>query len=369
MRIKTITCHDVYNFGASLQAYALQTFLTLHGHEVEIIDYLPSYKHFYEWFKVSEIGFLGRLAKKMPLLSPLFALLQHRAWLKEIIKIHRFNTFKKEKLHCTKQTYNNIEDLEHNKPNADLFIAGSDQIWNTAFYNGLDPAYYCMFENDKNKCISYAASFALESIPSEHYEFVKRGLSNFRAISVREKSGVRLAKELGFEATNVLDPVFLLTSDQWNSLISRRNKGRYLLVYDFSNKDPRIEQIARKIAEDRNLEIYSFNSEKPYISKVLRNCGPIEFLEWINGADMVISNSFHATAFSTIFQRDFYTVPLLGYANSSRMRDFLDMIGLSSRYVDNIEEIDSFCHVKYDDVIPILNNKRDKSASWLLNNI
>ena len=369
MIIKTITCHDVYNFGASLQAYALQTFLRSQGHEVEIIDYLPSYKHFYEWFQTSEKGFAGGIAKKIPLLSPMFALLQHRSWLRELLKIHRFNSFKKKKLICTKLSYTNIDGLISNKPEADLYIAGSDQIWNTAFLNGLDPAYYCMFEKDRTKCVSYAASFAIESIPKEHQSFVKQGLSNFRAISVRENSGVKLAKDLGFEATNVLDPVFLLTSEQWKSLIRRRHKGHYLLVYDFSKKDPRVEQIARKIAEDRNLKIYSFNSDKPYISKVLRNCGPIEFLEWILDADMVVSNSFHATAFSTIFQRDFYTIPLLGYNNSSRMKDFLDMIGLSSRYVDDLEIIDSSVNIVYDDITPLLDNKRSESVSWLLNNI
>ena len=84
---------------------------------------------------------------------------------------------------------------------------------------------------------------------------------------------------------------------------------------------------------------------------------------------MVISNSFHATAFSTIFQRDFYTIPLLGYGNSSRMKDFLDMVGLSSRYVNDIKEIDSSCHVNYDKVNIMMKGKIEMSISWLINNI
>ena len=369
MRIKTITCHDVYNFGASLQAYALQQFLIGRGHQVEIIDYLPTYKHFYEWLKICELGFIGKLGVKLPFFKPIFALIQHRKWLKELLKIYRFKSFKKNKLSCTKQSYKSIEELINNKPEADLYIAGSDQIWNTAFLNGLDPAYYCMFEKDKNKCISYAASFALTSIPSEHHEFVKKGLSNFRSISVREQSGVKIAKEFGFEATNVLDPVFLLSKEEWKKVIKKQHKGKYLLVYDFSNKDPRIDEIAQKIAMERGLDVYSFNSDKPYISKVLRNCGPIEFLEWINDADMVISNSFHATAFSTIFQRDFYTIPLLGYGNSSRMIDFLDMVDLSSRFINDIKQIEVSEHIDYDNVQPLLEAKRKESISWLLNNI
>ena len=92
MRIKTITCHDVYNFGASLQAYALQQFLVGRGHQVEIIDYLPTYKHFYEWLKICELGFIGKLGVKLPFFKPIFALIQHRKWLKDLLKIYRFKS-------------------------------------------------------------------------------------------------------------------------------------------------------------------------------------------------------------------------------------------------------------------------------------
>lgn len=369
MQIKTITCHDVYNFGASLQAYALQTFLQKQGHEVEIIDYIPTYKHFYELFRLYDMGIFGRIMKICPFIEPILALIQHRNWIKRIPMFWRYRRFKSKMLNCTKRKYKSIEDLKQYKPKADIFIAGSDQIWNTAFMNGLDPAYYCMFESDSNKCVTYAASFGISSIPENHIEFVKKGLANFRSISIREKSGVELAKRLGFEAENVLDPVFLLSKKEWESLIKKRHKEKYLLVYDFANNDRRMEEIAVKIAKERGLKIYSFNSIKTYIEKTLFNCGPIQFLEWIAGADMVVSNSFHATAFSTIFERDFYTIPLKGHGNSSRMKDYLESIDLESRYIENVEYVMASKHIDYYKYRNKMNDQREKSKEWLLDSI
>lgn len=370
MNIKTITCHDVYNFGASLQAYALQTFLEENGHNVEVIDYLPDYKQYYEFFKVYDKGFLGMLSKEIPLLEPLWAAIQHRSWCKIWPKILRFRKFKKRYLHCTKQTYKCIDDLKKNKPLADLYIAGSDQIWNTAFKNGLDPVYYCLFESNKEKCISYAASFGISSIPIEYQDFVRKGLSNFRALSIREEAGVKLAKSLGYDSVNVLDPVFLLSKEQWNTFFNHKNKkDKYLLIYDFAQNDECIKEIAIKIAKKRKLKIYSFITSGTYIDKVLNTCGPIEFLEWIANADMVISNSFHATAFSVIFERDFYTIPLRGYENSSRMKDFLNLLNLNDRYVSDVNLIDYCNSINYCCSSLLLQKQIESSKKWLLENL
>lgn len=366
MNIKTITCHDVYNFGASLQAYALQTFLENNGHSVEVIDYLPNYKHFYAFFKAHNNGFWGKVYRELPCLEPLCATIQHLGWYRILPKILRFKKFKRSYLHCTKQKYYCIEDFKNRKPYADLYIAGSDQIWNTAFKNGLDPVYYCFFESDSNKCISYAASFGISHIPVEYENFVKRGLSNFRYLSIRELSGVKLAKELGYDAVNVLDPVFLLSREQWVEKIKHKCNDKYLLIYDFSKNDDRIKKIAIKIARKRNLKIYSFITDGSYIDKVLHSCGPIEFIEWIANAEFIISNSFHATAFSVILEKEFYTIPLLGYDNSSRMADFLINIGLQDRFIEDFEKIDLQETINYEPVERKLRELIYVSSTWLL---
>lgn len=370
MNIKTITCHDVYNYGASLQAYALQTFLLENGHNVEIIDYLPKYKKFYQVFKANSSGFLGKVYKKIPFMEPLCAIVQHISWIRFVPQIIRFKQFKRNHLICTNCTYSSIEDFDANKVEADIFIAGSDQIWNTAFQNGLDPVYYCLFEPERSKCISYAASFGISSIPKEHEEFVTNALSHFRKLSVRENSGVKIIESLGYTAENVLDPVFLLTKEQWSKILkSRHIREKYILLYDFSNGDKRLELLAKKIAKERSLKIFSLNTKRDYIDKVFCECGPIEFIEMIIGADIIISNSFHATAFSVIFEKDFYTLPLLGHGNSSRMKDLLKKIRLSDRYVENVETVEVNSHVDFSEVSKLLAVEIDKSQQWLLDNI
>ena len=103
-----------------------------------------------------------------------------------------------------------------------------------------------------------------------------------------------------------------------------------------------------------------------YIDKVLRSCGPIEFIEWIANAEFVISNSFHTTAFSVILEKDFYTIPLLGYDNSSRMADFLKNIGLQDRYVEDCGNIDWTVTINYELVEKKLRKLIDISSTWLL---
>lgn len=369
MKIKTITCHDVYNFGASLQALAFQTYLKSVGYDVEIIDYIPSYKNIYPIFKIANKGLWGKLNSYMPIFKPIWGILQNRNNLKQIPKMLVYKKFKKEYLCCTKKKYRSFKELVYDKPVADLFIAGSDQIWNPEFQNGLDPSYYCMFEEKKEKCISYAASFGVSEIQEVHKEFITQAIKHFKAISIREISGVRLAKELGVDAVNVLDPVFLLDKYSWMELAKCNNKERYLIVYDFAVDDCLIKAVAIKIAQDRHLKIYTLNKKQPYADRYLNACSPIEFIQLIAGADMIIGNSFHATAFSIILEKDFYTLPLKEYHNNSRMKDLLDLFRLSDRFITDISEVNSYKHIDYSSRKQLIELEIEKSKKWLITQI
>lgn len=372
MKIKTITCHDVYNYGASLQAYALMTFLMSHGHEVEIIDYLPRNKRRrYEYFKVAPTGFFRRIVSFLPFLEPILGLWQNRyEWLGRKRK-YSFDSFKKESLVCTSRKYDSFEDLKSDRPSADLFVAGSDQIWNVYYDNGRDPSFYCAFEPDTKKRISYAASFGANTIPEDSEEFVKGMLSQMKAISVRESSGVAIVERLGLTAQNVLDPVFLLTPQAWESMCRTDRGGGYILVYDFLHNDPNVEALAKFLAKKYKKKIVSINDFRPlgYVDDNVNDAGPIEFLEYIKNADCVISTSFHATAFSVIFSRPFYTFPLVGHGNSSRMVDFLNMIGLDDRFVTNMENFQEARKIDYESVHENINQNRSMSINWLLSQV
>ena len=152
MKILTITCHDVYNFGASLQAYALQHYLEELGHEVEIINYRPGYLYKkYDWKSFT--------SKKFDKLNSFFV----TRWMFRIAKwsylrfsLGRkkcFDEFTKNYLKLTDKTYYTFEELKMNPPCADIIIAGSDQIWNPLFPNGKDPSYYIDFAlSQTNAC-------------------------------------------------------------------------------------------------------------------------------------------------------------------------------------------------------------------------
>lgn len=372
MEIKTITCHDVYNYGASLQAYALQRHLENLGHHVEIIDYLPDYlNRRYHFLSVSPNSKLYRLAKIFYPISPIIGIWQNRRELKFWKRKKRFDEFKKNYLKTTCNTYRSFDELQTNKPEADLYIAGSDQIWNTQYSNGKDPAFYCLFEDDKRKCISYAASFGTHKIYKGYEEFVKKGLSNFRAISIREQTGVQIAKSLNYNAQLVIDPVFLLENSDWiNFCKFSKIKEKYVLVYDFLHNDSRIKELAVKLASKGRFKIYSINdiSSLPYADKNINDAGPIEFLQYIYNAQIIISTSFHATAFSVIFEKEFYTLPLIGHSNSSRMKDFLSSLNLNERFISEKLKED-YKPIDYSQSSLKLRTYIETSKKWLSNNL
>ena len=255
MKIKTITCHDVYNVGASLQAYALMTYLSSLGHEVEIIDYKPEYlSRHYRLTGVSNPKY------DKPVLKQVYNILKFPGRFKALHSQRKkeYDLFKEQYLKVTSHRYTSNEELKKNPPEADVYFAGSDQIWNTKFPNGKDAAFYLDFAPANTIRAAYAASFATEQIEPEYRECVKTWLSNLDYISVRESSGVQIISELGIDnSIQVLDPVFLLNKIEWLKICKKLDlTEKYLLVYDFDN-NPRIQVYAQKMAKERNLKIYS----------------------------------------------------------------------------------------------------------------
>lgn len=356
MQICTITCHDVYNVGASLQAYALQTYLSELGHDVRIIDYKPPYlSNHYRFTAVNNSRFDKPIVKQAYLLAKLPSRLHDlpRKW--------AFDRFRKEKLKLTER-YRSYEELKQKPPMADTFFAGSDQIWNPVFPNGKDPAFYLAFVNSGVRA-SYAASFAVDTFPEEISARTAQWLSQFRYISVREQSGLSILKEMGIDnGTLVLDPVFLLPRKHWSEMAvcPTKSKERYVLVYDFDNS-AEIRELAEQIAKDRGLKIYSiFRSS--YANRSFFHCGPAKILGLIENADFVLSNSFHATAFSVIFEREFAIVKRTDRINA-RMKDFADLVGLPDRMV--IKNESSFREIDWKDVQCRINEKIMYSKDYI----
>lgn len=337
MQIKNITCHDVYNHGASLQAYALQAYLSNLGHDVEIIDYKPDYLsgHYSLWSVNNSIY-------DKPIVKQLYLLTKLPGRLIALRRKKAFDEFTRRYLRLTTKRYHSNEELKANPPEADVFIAGSDQIWNTLFQNGRDAAFYLDFAPATSLRVAYAASFATATIAEEYQRFVSKMLHNFDKASIREKESLPLLARLGrTDGVAVCDPVFLLTKEEWNDLLpSDKIKEQYMLVYDCENSTA-IKNIAKKVSKQLKIKIYNVSGKRlSYADKNFWTSGPLDFVRLIRDAEYVVSNSFHATAFSLIFEKEFCVVNR-SEAINERMKSLLADFGLENRLVSNDKELPS----------------------------
>ncbi|MDE6098489.1 MAG: polysaccharide pyruvyl transferase family protein [Muribaculaceae bacterium] len=361
MKICTITCHDVYNYGASLQAYALQEYCRSLGHDYCIIDYKPPYlsNHYNLWSICNPIF-------DKPVVRELYRMAKLPGRLRQLKRKRLFDDFTKKYLSLTKKRYDSSEDIAEDCPSADLYIAGSDQIWNTLFPNGADAAFYLDFVKNGARKISYAASFATEKIHNGLDSFVKEKLKNFDAISVRESSALQILQKLDFcDATLLADPVFLLAREQWAKLIEKPISGNdeYIFVYD-CEKSHKLRAIAEELRRKTGLKICSVSAiYGRYADKNYELSGPKEFLSLLANARYVLANSFHALAFSLIFQKDFYIVNRNEGINK-RMSDLLCSINLSNRLVDKPIDIDLEA-IQYQSVEAEINSLIDTSCHYL----
>ena len=365
MRIKTITCHDCYNLGASLQAYALQHYLESQGHDVQIINYKPYYLsgHF-------KFGSVNNPVFDRPIVKQLYLLAKLPGRLLALSRKKAFDRFTAKYLRLTRR-YNSYEELKADAPDADAYIAGSDQIWNTLFPNGRDAAFYLDFGKPNVRRISYAASFATEDVVHEYREFVSQELKNLDFVSIREKISLPLLNSLGRkDGVSVCDPVFLLSKDEWEKLTDSCKpylNDKYLLVY-LTDKSDEIKQIALEIHKATGWKIYGVG---PFREKWLHNCyvnvGPLDFVKLINDAQYVISNSFHATAFSLILEKNFCVVNRKDGINE-RMKSILEDVGLSHRLLDSFTH-NQLAQIDYADVHHKISTVIDFSKAWLGNTL
>lgn len=370
MKIKTITCHEVYNYGASLQEYALLKYLEDLGHQSQTIHYKPPYlsKHFTFWkFRDFPFGFLFLkfLVKDI---------LKYPKRKMNLKRKREFDKFSKKYINATSKLYRSNEELKRDIPEANVYICGSDQIWNSFFENGKDPAFYLDFVPDHKLKISYAASFAIDQLEDFIKDFVKEKVSRINHISVRESSGKRILEELGIEnVTQVLDPVFLLNSDFWSTIVDTTfekeitTDNKYIVVYDF-DKDPAIRQLAERLKKENGWKIYAFNQLINYADQNFYLEGPEVFLSVLKNASCTLANSFHAVAFSLIFQNDLAVFNRSDKINT-RMRDMLSLVDLEHLLLLNQDMVDSYKPgtIDYNKVQIKLNTAITRSKDFLNN--
>ena len=361
MKIKTITCHEVYNHGASLQEYALLKYLDSLNHQAQTIHYKPDYlsQHFKLW-RISNPRYAKNILIKM---AYLVAKLPER--IKMLKRKKNFDAFSEQYIKATKKLYKTNEELKNDLPDADAYICGSDQIWNSFFQNGKDPSFYLDFVPANKLKLSYAASFAIDKLEEDIKGFVKEKVSALDHIAVREPSGVDILKGLGIErAIQVLDPVFLLDATDWKKISAKSIEDNYIFVYDCDN-DPLIHQFVKHMQSKLNCRIVTVNNNIKYADANYSLEGPDVFLSLINNAKFIVSNSFHAVAFSIIFQKQFTVFNRFEKINT-RMRDVVNLLSIPKALVLDEEQVLNFEYeINYTKMQPQLTSLINKSKDYL----
>lgn len=362
MKIKTITCHEVYNHGATLQEYALLYYLQSLGHDAQAICYKPDYlsNHFNLW-KISNPKYQTFPLRYLYLLAKLPERVISRR------KKRAFDKFSARYLNVDSVLYQTNKELKTNPPQANAYICGSDQIWNTLFHNGKDPAFYLDFAPVDKIKLSYAASFATDEIADKIKPFVQEKVKLLNAVSVRETSGVSILEGLGITATQVLDPVFLLPAAHWSSTFVSPIFDKYIFIYDFDS-NPLIEKLVKKFANENGYKIFTVNQNISYADKNFWHCAPDMFLSLIYHAQYIFTNSFHALAFSLIFEKQVCVVNRSEKINT-RMRDLLGLVGLRQYLISSEEEFKRLDSIDYNVVNHLLNKYIDNSKLFLKNNL
>ena len=349
-KIGILTFHRAINYGAQLQAYALQKTVSDLGAECELVDYIcPAITKPYKPIYIKKNDPIFSFAKSLIMFN------------RRIKKAKSFESFQKKIIKSEKQYF--PETIDEVKDKYDLFITGSDQVF-SPWCADFDPAYFLTFADDNQK-YSYAASFATKEIPKEFKaEFTNR-LQGFQKISVREQEGVKFVNELCKKEAEVnLDPTILLNAEKWSEVAECDCDEPYVFVYSVM---PQISLVnfALKLAKEKKMKVI-FVNDAPHLPnsniEYKRATSVEKFVGYIKNASYVVSNSFHATAFSAIFHKSMFIEFQNKVNRNVRAESFLDSLGISRGVENGVAEETP---IDWNDVDKKLSAQREKSLDYL----
>lgn len=362
MKIYIITRHAIANYGSLLQAYATQNFFNNLGFEAEIIDYIPEsecgFKRVDTYASLVEVQGLKRIIYKAVKIPD------------ELIKGKKFNKYRIRYLILTRR-YNVLKQLKDADFGESILCAGSDQLWGYMPTKKIDEAYFLNFGTSKNKFIAYSASFGRTDFDGEFYNKLPNLLSKFSFITVRETSAKRIIEEkTPFKAAAILDPTLMMPREFWINLANKKvNKSKYILLYQLrSNK--LMDEYVKKLAKQRGLKIYRVTTSiYDYLKSGRTKClkSPDKVLALFRDAQFVVTDSFHATVFSVLFNKQF--IDMLPPTTHERITDFLDMLQLNNRVVNGVDDkqVNSIAEpIDYTLVNTVLNQIRQEKTNLLI---
>ena len=320
LRVGILTMHRVYNCGSYLQAYALQQVIETMGCDCEIIDYLyPNALHGQN-FNYYPITFRNSV-------QHIWHNIFHGRWELVQKQVHemRWAMMLNKKLRLSKKSYTTADELVTNPPEYDVYVLGSDQVLNERFTRN-DQTFLMGFAPEGKKCISYASSAPKVQFSKNYTEQIMALVSRYSAISTRERESAKVIGEmLNREVDSHVDPVFLLSKDEWEKKLrfTQKNGGYvlyYVLNYMGDIEQEAIDMLMKDIADGRrvytNMPLYEQKGEQ------LKEMFPSEFVNTIANAEYVVTDSFHSTAIALLFH-----VPVMPIvANSEQDMRINDMV-------------------------------------------
>ena len=368
MKVGIITILKVNNYGAELQAYATQVAINKLGAKAEIIDYL-FYKH-PKHVKTNLSRPLFKFSRKKRLVEFLYPLItkvkefgskETKKRISRFEKFHEINT-------AQSHTFYKLDELYSDCPDYDVYLVGSDQVWNPGIYSSLKP-YFLDFAPKEKRKVAYASSFGIGALPENVKETYRYYLSSFDALGVREKSGVKIISDLRLKAENVLDPTLLLNGDDWRKVSSQYDglPIRYVAVYELTPSSY-LREVSKTISKLLGCPIVRIcKSAKADEKNVINitDAGPAEFLSIMQNAEFVVTNSFHGTAFSINFQKPFFTITPNRKDNNSRQTNLLVLLGIENRILKERDSIPSDISLDFSNVKERLEEERVKSIKFL----
>lgn len=365
MKIGQLTFHAPHNYGSVLQAFALSKILQNMGYESEFINLRPqSQKDMYKIIKPSNKGL--RLIFKLMI----YPLLKKR--------FNHFERFINNVLPITVREYSSTEEMRQEAFDYDAYVVGGDQIWNPVCPD-FELAYYLQFlpEGNQAKKVSYSPSLGKTDFDKHTQELITQWVKRFDSVSVREKRGAELIQTLtGKKVDLVCDPVVLLDKEEWNKLaVKPKLKKPYILVY-FLDNNHGSRDLTEYLRKTTGYEVVIFNE---YIRDFFKryhkaySASPEEFVGLFMNASLIYTNSFHGTAFATVFERPFISAIApdqenVRNNNDSRKIDYLKKIGLENRlYTTGLPTKEYLLNVDFENARPLIETFKKHSRVFLEN--
>lgn len=364
MKVDIITCHNIKNYGSVYQTYATQKLIENLGYQVEVIDYQRKDTSNSELIK-THVHQSDRV-RNHPLLKIVLTAVITPAIHKQI---RVFEGFLEKYIHRTPRSYFSNEQLKADCPKADVYLAGSDQIWNSSINERIEYPYFLDFTPDNSILVSFSTSFGGKTaLREDEIDITRKLLSRYKAISLREESGRGIVESLGIKnSVAVLDPTFLLSREEWKKIQEPiRVPDKYILVYHL-RPNHEFDEYVKFVSKEKGMKavhilLYHHVMVHGMFGPVVPTPGQVQTL--IENASYIITDSFHMTAFSIKYHIQF----VVDYPDmfTGRIENILKKCGLENRHLTDYSNLDILDEpIEYDNVDEIINREVDFAKNWL----